>query len=315
MAGQSAVGVLPKSPGFRPCCILAPKVIIRDNIFDYGTDPLGHRYGGGDKVGIAYSCKAGFVDLGHLRDLVDLTKFYYDTLKAGKTELKPFKYDGKIFVTGTIPDEDAYIAVAQSMAFDESVFHEIETYFIGGPGSHNSSFSPEDLPSNYLGTVVAARAIKAGGDFDDAATKALTDVMSEVAAQDKNSALDAFDHVKGIWIDASGPFGMYPPWAPASLRYLKRRNFTPLPWIVDDIVGCIGGSSTWPSTIPQSLTGDPGQYYTGTFVVEKELARPDDRRQEKLGTKLAISDFLTAIATVKQDAQQQYGSKYDKPDP
>jgi len=44
-------------------------------------------------------------------------------------------------------------------AYQESIFHEIESYWDHSTGEHHSAFSPEDFVSNYLGTYVASQAI------------------------------------------------------------------------------------------------------------------------------------------------------------
>jgi len=62
--------------------------------------------------------------------------------------------------------------VARDAAYQESIFHEIESYWDHSTGEHHSAFSPEDFVSNYLGTYVASQAIAtirgSGEDFSSA---------------------------------------------------------------------------------------------------------------------------------------------------
>src|SRR4051812_20633429 len=88
------------SPGVRACCMLNPHD--GRNPITFPTrlpDPsaLGrHSFGGSnDVVGQVYCCRAGFVDLGHLRDHIDLTYYYYWNLVKGGAnraggEIRPY---------------------------------------------------------------------------------------------------------------------------------------------------------------------------------------------------------------------------------
>jgi len=69
-------------PPSRPCCILAPSVSPfggTDNFVD--PSALGV-HGRSEANGLVYCGKAGFVDLGHLRETCDLTKHIHDEIIA-----------------------------------------------------------------------------------------------------------------------------------------------------------------------------------------------------------------------------------------
>src|SRR5580700_4195052 len=73
---QSPTPPSPPSPPFtgavsRPCCMLAPMS------FTLEPTALGSHT---DIGGILYTGKAGFVDLGHVRDIADLTGFVYQQI-------------------------------------------------------------------------------------------------------------------------------------------------------------------------------------------------------------------------------------------
>src|SRR5262249_45547108 len=120
---------------------------------------LGRHGRSGEVTGIIYTGKAGFIDLGHLRDHCDLTKFIHDQLTIGLTPMRVSAVLGEA-VMHKCPASD--ITVARAIALDAGLGHEILSYNSFSPGGHNSSFSPEDLCSNFLGTLVAERAIAAG---------------------------------------------------------------------------------------------------------------------------------------------------------
>jgi len=287
-----------------------------DIIIDYSSE-LQHHYGGrDDKYGIVYSCKGGFLDLGHMRDLIDLTYFFYKKLKSGATTFKPFEYEGSITITGSLTSEDDFIGVARSIAFDESLFHEIESYWDDGPGYHNSSFSPEDLPSNYLGTWLAEQAIRAGGDFDDAVTAQLKAMLAKLGWLDRADTQAAFATIatRG-WIMATAFHTPLPDWtAEGAVHYLKKRNFKTAPFLVPGFGPCT--NTTWPQDIPQTIPGNPGANYSSVYVVPNLdfwVTLGVDTRVAKLGGKVVNSAFISKMAEIEAAAQATYGAGYATP--
>src|SRR2546430_10748342 len=159
------------APYQRNCCLLSPlKVPVpRGGVGIADPAALGqHKYGGGDIYGPVYTCAAGFLDLGHLRDHIDLTKYYFSWLRklkfAKDASIPATAFDGIIVINKDIPKEDR-IDVARSIAYSQSIAYEIFEYWSNVPGFHNSAFSPEDLVSNFLGTYVAGVALAAKRSF------------------------------------------------------------------------------------------------------------------------------------------------------
>jgi hypothetical protein len=98
------------------------------------------------------TCTAGFVDLGHLRDFADLTIGYSRWLSRhhrAKDHFNTLVYQGFVDILKEIPAE-RMIDLAPSIAFDQSIYYEIETYWSNVAGNHHSAFAPEDLVSNFL---------------------------------------------------------------------------------------------------------------------------------------------------------------------
>src|SRR5256885_14603477 len=75
-------GTVTGSPGSRACCLLAPRVL-GNRIIEVG-DIKAHVYGNGgllegkEQWGIVYTCAAGFLDVAHMRDMIDLTNLLMD---------------------------------------------------------------------------------------------------------------------------------------------------------------------------------------------------------------------------------------------
>jgi hypothetical protein len=301
-----------QSPGTRPCCMLAQfnfPLPSQDIILD-ATQSLGsHHYGGGDRYGLVYTCRGGFIDLGHLRDQADLTRYYVARIASGATRFSPYTYSGEVSLKQDVTSIADRITVARSLAFDESLFHEIETYWIVRPGSHNSSFSPEDLPSNFLGTYVAEKALQAGGDFDSAVTSQLSSLLTLLGGVDRATAIAALASIKGRWVAADLP--LVPQYVnQVGGRYLQRRNFTRTPWTVPGVSGC--ADTTFPSSVPLTLPGDPSSFYTAAYDVPF-APHQNDQRQAKLGTRLTSQDFTAKIADIVQAAKATYGPSADQP--
>jgi hypothetical protein len=300
------------SPGSRPCCLLAaPLPVLKTPIppyFDpFDKQALKHRYGGGDVYGLVYTCRGGFLDLGHLRDLIDITRYYYDALANPGRTFPPANEKGSCVVKAPLPDDPAQnkterIAIARSMAFAESIYHEIESYWQDVFGAHNSAFSPEDLPSNWLGTYVAEQALRDNShDFDEAATIALDALLKKLLALDVAGTTLAFAQVRNIgrWI-AGGP---------GRNDYLKRRNFTNTPWLVKSIP-C--SDTSWPSDIP--LADPKRTAYEITFEVDPKKEKSSDERAKYLGEKVKSSDFELHVQRISEDAKSRYGPNFSKPE-
>lgn len=277
-------------PSARICCILAPttKPWSKDsNLADPSN--LGIHGQSTEANGLIYTGKAGFLDLGHLRDLCDLTKHIYDQIKAGNGSPSTITttHGTAQFQMTAIPS--VWIEIAQALAYDDSYGYEIATYSAGYPGGHNSAFSPEDLFSNYLGTILAMRAIENininGGKWNDVVTKELDQLIWEFDPQNQTESLNAFNLINHRWVDFNDIMSL------AASDYLKRRNFTRVPWKA-------GHKSDKP--IPLGVTAplnDHGAYtYTHTS-----------------GRNILKTSFATEVAKIQADAKKKYGTDFDKP--
>jgi uncharacterized protein DUF4056 len=274
----------------RVCCILAPTTSPfspTDNLVEPGK--LGtHRGGlfGGDTTGLIYTGGAGFVDLGHLRDLIDMTKFIYDQIVAAGGKPTSIRTTHGIAKITTAVPAGSWFQLAMDIGFDDSFGYEILTYSLTLPGQHNSSFSPEDLPSNYMGTAAAIEAIKAGGSFDAAATARIDALIKSLDGQSVAESLKAFNRINGRWVDFKDAS------SPLLLRYLKRRNFTFEPWKT-------GHSSDKPKPgWYGSGMGSTAGFYTYTHTAGRTIPK---------------ADFVTETRAIRADAKKVYGPDYDKP--
>jgi hypothetical protein len=249
---------------------------------------LGTHRGADEKVGLIYSGKAGFLDLGHIRDMCDVTKFVLDQISvSGGAATTVATAHGEANLIAKVPKSE-WLQVAMDIANDDGFGYEIFTYGVSGAGAHNSAFSPEDLCSNWLGTRLAARAIFAGGNFDAAVTAELSKLVKELGGQTVAESGKAFDRINRCWVDFTGLTSLL------SDAYLKRRNFTALPWQA-------GHLSDQPK--PTWLTGARGAsatWYSYVHTVSRNIFD---------------FDFPREVAAIRTDATTRYGANFDRPKP
>jgi len=205
------------NPGRRPCCALGQWKLGASGALD-PTRLGGHRHGSGlalgGPTGYVYTKTSGLIDLGHIRDMADMTLFIYEAFLTGATLLE--LYEGTASVFALPADPASALDLAGAIAFVESWAHELTTW------PDESSFSPEDLCSNIIGVECAKRAIRAGGSFDAAMDTILDSLVNgdlkAVPMADTDSVLTKID---GDWFNATR--------LPPSLTLL-RRNFDGTPW-------------------------------------------------------------------------------------
>ncbi len=357
-------GTLPELK-FRPCCLLAD-LVFPSNIPVFGflwpkimkdlsAPNLKHVSGISlwgfilrrEHSGTVYTCKGGFIDLGHLRDFVDLTRWYYYALKkliTKKGEIKAgttfpiFKTHGKIEGKASIRkdlqiiDEDSttdLILLARLIAYDVSVMYEIQTYYSKGIGDRHSSFSPEDLTSNFLGTYVGGKAIKsqielakkenlkkdeANATFDHLVTLELIVLLSKLDAVDVDKTLKAYGAINKKWIKE----GLIKLVDLLNSDYLQRRNFdvTPVtPWLVEGFSDC--SNTSFPSEIELAIPDKIRGMYEAQFKVPFTKTERDAESKEihkVTEYKYFSSDkFNEYINEVKVLAEEEYGANFNKP--
>jgi Protein of unknown function (DUF4056) len=279
-----------------------------------GTGLFGYLFGS-ELSGIVYTCSLGFLDIGHIRDLADLTSHYFTKLKArnGKGHFDTFKHNGEVKLNGVVP-ETHWLRVARSLAYDESVFHEIYSYWIPNVGGENSSFSPEDCSSNFIGTFIGEQAIVgtlAGGIFDKEVTLALTAFLTAAGALPTAGTIGAFSLISGLWTKVNASVD--------DPTMLRRRNFgiRPItPWVLANVPSCttsqpIPGFTT---DLPPGTQSFYDVMYEVPFFTETKSISP---ARDKMGTTIVkLSDFPAQISKIRADAVQpsRYGPNYDKRD-
>lgn len=191
----------------------------------------------GGTIGFVYTRHGGFIDLGHARDFIDHTNFfaamYRDVASGPGGEGSVFLWNAGADMhllaeqTPSPPDFAICALLGAKLAFEYSIWHEIESYF---SLEKYSSFAPEDVFSNAVGVVAGFRAMfNPSGTFDRAADQALKEVLELLGPVTMETTEKAMQYVKDHWWKETGATGES-----------KRRNFLSpgaiRPWLVTDLV-------------------------------------------------------------------------------
>jgi hypothetical protein len=209
-----------------------------------------------EKLGFVYTCKGGFIDMGHLREAADRAYYAAGTVYGTLMHLEkscsfkiiePSYYHLEIGYPvnwnllsnqekQTIA-RDISVQYGQYLGHLSLIWHEILTWYdysSKGLFSENiSSFSPEDTYSDVLGTCLGARALKNPREsYEETMTNLIDETLEELDVQPADVAKKAAKQVKGEWYEGAGYFFVR----------VKKRNFDVgfddgfvTPWLLPDI--------------------------------------------------------------------------------
>lgn len=172
-----------------------------------------HHYMGNKRegTGTIYTNKGGFIDIGHLRDQIDWTRYVYTTIlnSRGKGEvILPLRNEaGRKTLYLNVPaqlDSSDCILLAGKITYDFSLWHEISTWFGASAlplmPEKFSSFSVEDVYSNLLGIHVGMKTLHSKLPFNAAATKIIVATLDSLdVVKTVKETYDAYDAVHNKW--------------------------------------------------------------------------------------------------------------------
>jgi len=286
----------------------------------YGTDFFG------EVGGIVYTCKAGHIDLDHVRGNADDVRYLVKKIReALSKKRKGFSFNltgemstHKIQLTyppdwDQRPDKDKVIEeiafdTAPYLAFYATTWHEIQTWF----GVHfafmepefNSAFSWEDSYSNLIGARLGVEAVKdTEHSFDDAVTIAIYRKLKELGVQPKETAIRASASVRGQWY--TGTF----------IPDMKMRNFdigldgAITPTLVPGVADC----NDEPLTLPAPTLDTLKRYgFTMTYEIKPNVLE-QGRIFKAAGSKKIFPEkhLPILIEYMKKEAIKR-GYKYDE---
>jgi len=293
----------------------------------------GYYNGWSEKVGIIYTCKAGHIDLAHVRKSADWTCYLAaniaEQLRRNATEFSyKFKEPSRYYVKIEYPPywrdlpqaekdriaQDISIRLGQYFAYVGCTWHEILTWFgyrsVGIYPEFPSAFSWEDSFSDLLGTHIGAKALRdTEHRYDEAVTLALNRELEELGVQPREVCIKASQKVRGLWF--SGDF--------LFLVNMKGRNFDiglddgrVTPWLVPSLEECEGAA-------PRSYRAPEMDFleeYGFTVKLElepRELERRKilsivypDKQQRKKRIEPAVH-FEPIMEYIRNEAVNKYG--------
>ena len=177
-------------------------------------DDLGEHYYMGNKnegIGTIYTNRGGFIDMGHLRDQIDWTRYLYIIIlnSRGKGELILHlrKEAGTKTLYLNVPEDfgnSDCILLAGKITYDLSLWHEISTWFGASTvpmiSEKFSSFSVEDVYSNLLGIHIGMKTLHSKLPFNKAATNIIAATLDSIdAVKTAKETYDAYDKVNHKW--------------------------------------------------------------------------------------------------------------------
>jgi len=281
--------------------------------------------------GIVYTCRAGHVDISHVREAADWTAYLaavtYKHLNNSDPEFSFTLKEGSVcFIHLTYPDGWQSLSEEdkERLAFDLSVslgryfgytagsWHEMLTWFgyksRGVFPEFPSSFSWEDTYSNLLGSDIGADALRdTKRTYDEAVTYAMDKTLENLGVQSAEAAKGAAEKVRGSWFT-----GEVPPFVD-----MKKRNFDIglengfiTPWLVDSICECEGAKAQL--YLVPNLIFLAEQGFSMKFEIEPRvwegneilsLVYPDKKSRNKYIE--PDKDFAAIMSGIKREAQKR----------
>lgn len=177
--------------------------------------------------GIIYTRKAGFIDLAHIRNSIDLTYYAYQRLLPALKEMRtylvltsaePSLYHIRINYpewwqsqTPELREKSAVTlarGMSQRMSYIMMTWHEIISWYGYRStliaGEKWSAFSSDDMASHLLGTEIAAVFLDLPEEaFETAVTGALSRRLADLEALAPSQTRRAVDLVENVWWDFS----------------------------------------------------------------------------------------------------------------
>jgi hypothetical protein len=224
-ASADALAPSQKAPRHRTCCAFASDlplhlgaahVPLSFGIVTSATSLGPHSYSGNaathETNGILYTRHGGFIDTGHTREYADATAHLAVKLRPllargeGVLPLDPRDAEIRLKITRAVPEEaldSTTSLLARRITFQISIWVEITQHYghtvMRGAEEMFSSFTPEDLYSNLLGTYLGAAALESRLPYDRAMDALLADAFASLDAAPASETRRLLAALGGRW--------------------------------------------------------------------------------------------------------------------
>jgi hypothetical protein len=303
---------------------------------------LGYSIPDVEQNGLLYTCRGGFVDTSHIRELVDWTAFLFShfdrTLETGgRVELEE-EGATRTFVSRPVPVElieklgrdHVVLRMAQWSAYQTSVWHETAQWYGFSIWSlypeTNSGFSPEDPFANGMGVLLldgvddVRAALQSSESFNRVVESRIAEDVRALGPFPHDVTIAALEAVDGLWWDSQVRI---PGKAIVIRREFEVADGVLRPWLLPDRVA----SPALRETLAEQCGPDPqpevlrvsqrlGDVPVSDFVTfEIELAEtfaglPAFAGRERFDQ----AYFPNMVAKVRQESLIEFGAGSDRPD-
>jgi hypothetical protein len=320
----------------RPCCNFGLDVIPQRMGLAGVIDPsdLGShtfaRHDKKDKVGIAYSCGGGFVDVSHLRDNADWSAHIFWNLPnwLGKKISIPARNEGgfsrrSIFFPELSPaelaelTEDDLATIAVSAGWNMALLHEIPTSFniaVSAPATlvvyeTSSAFSVEDAYSNLLGNILGVQAARSSQPYNQAMETIINERLLGLGVLSAAGTHKAYDLTRDTWWTR----GLL-----AGFGSTLKRDFTyagdVTPFLIAEHPEC-AGAAPQPISIPSRLSNgrSPEDYYQIRGLMKRNLRRSLSRVGARVSSVLTEEEYPEVIEAIKRNFVRRLGEGITQP--
>jgi hypothetical protein len=362
----SDIPMIPMRKGLRPCCAFGVKLgasvgpvpvplFSLSNIV--GLDQVGpHTYDAEpfsaspssqldafmrENNALVYTCRGGFIDLAHVRDNADATLFWSAaiaraSLTGATIELPNEGGARRVHLRPLPPDlveryglRRVAITVAQWLAFELSVWHEIATAYGWSAfelyPEYLSAFSPEDLYSNLLGIKIAGGLLVNAGEaetdvlYDREMDEWLRTTLAYLQPANADAGAEAMQLVDGVWWDSHARL--------PDPRLVLRRNTEAgmelTPWVVSRAYASPAmqawvdrhcGGAERPLTLRRESAMD-GYSFEDVATLEIDVQLPDPFPFPRAGsTRITQEDFPVVLQAVRRYAIERLGPDANRPE-
>ena len=310
---------------------------------DFGTQSYG-KPDLKEKNGALYTCRGGFIDFSHVRAAMDWTvhvafKIIDDNGKnmdlqstdgVLKLQLRNVKHLGLADIA----------AMSQKIAFERLVWHELASWYYHLPNftysEQQSTFTPEDTYSNFLGTVIGKKIIlrilqkQEGLSYEQIASEELKKEIALLlpvsSKEDSKKAYDIVDAAKqaklpeaeqnkDVWWDSRVQF--------RDERYVFKRYIETgpqlNPWLVprSSQVGCKNIKPVVLQVPQRTKTGMSFYHYYTLTITPDSLLFYNKKTHEQLHKPFAAfttNNMQKVIAIVEKEMEKELKVGFDKRD-
>lgn len=288
--------------------------------------------------GILYTCRAGFLDLSHVRDSIDLSRYFYlvlaDAVRKGNHQttaraFSPCRFHITIDLPASwehgkeedrLPSEvdDALIELSVQLSWIATTWYEILQW--AGYSStvvvseRRSAFTWDDIVAHAVGGDAGRIALRKSSDLEEfniQATNALERLLEELGAVPPEIMGEAVELVHGEWWEGVS----------AVRRQLDigLDDGTVRPWLVRGVDACDYVDPLQPEPYPVPPLRDslrPDGRSLASIEIEMRVFEANRIRMTIPGQPRRIvpyRDFPHIMEGIREDLADQYGWHVDRP--